>query len=488
MTAVIVLENLKRWKLDLPGVEVVRARDYLTQPEWGARRNVRLFNLCHTSGYQTTGYYVSLLADGRGHRPLPSVTTLQDLKDDPLRTRTQYELWDLMQRKLRRLKSDEFALSIYFGKNVSAQYSDLAHALFSRFPAPLMRARFARNDAGEWELSALRGIGMSDVPDAHVPFVTEELGRNFIRRKRVTAKKSARFDLAILVNAKAIDAPSDPEAIQRFVRAAREEGIAAETISKEDAPRIAEFDALFLRETTAVNHHTYRLARRAEHEGLVVIDDPTSIVRATNKVFLAEAFARRNIPHPQTMIVDPGTAGRVAETLGFPCVLKRPDSSFSAGVVKARTPAELETHLREFFAVSALVIAQAWTPSEFDWRVGVLGGKALFTCRYGMAPGHWQIQRVDSGGKRHYGTVEPVALEEAPPALLDVATRAAAVVGEGLYGVDVKERDGSFLVMEVNDNPNLDHGCEDLLLGDDLYRAVMRYFVARLETRVGDNR
>jgi glutathione synthase/RimK-type ligase-like ATP-grasp enzyme len=486
MTAVVVLENPKRWNLDLPGVEVVRARDYLTDPSWGARRGARVFNLCRTSGYQTTGYYVSLLADGRGHRPLPSVITLQDLKDDPLRTQANLELWELTQRRLRRLKSDAFTLSVYFGRNVSKQYGDLAHALFSRFPAPLLRAQFERRADCAWELSRLRAIGLADVPDAHKEFVSGELARNFVRRTRVTPQKPARFDLAILVNPKEIDAPSRPDAIQRFVRAAREEGIAAETIHKEDAARIAEFDALFLRETTGVNHHTYRLARRAESEGLIVIDDPRSIVRATNKVFLAEAFARRNIPHPKTLILDPGTSSRVEKELGLPCVLKRPDSSFSAGVVKVHDAEELAHHLAGFFTQSALVIAQAWTPSEFDWRVGVLGGEALFVCRYGMAPGHWQIQRVDNAGKRHYGSVEALRVEDAPPALLDTATRAAAVVGEGLYGVDVKECDGRFLAMEVNDNPNIEHGDEDQVLGDELYRKVMQYFVRRLEARASE--
>ncbi len=50
---------------------------------------------------------------------------------------------------------------------------------------------------------------------------------------------------------------------------------------------------LFIRETTYVDHHSFRFSRRAEAEGLVVIDDPQSILRCTNKVFLAEAFARR---------------------------------------------------------------------------------------------------------------------------------------------------------------------------------------------------
>ena len=81
-------------------------------------------------------------------------------------------------------------------------------------------------------------------------------------------------------------------------------------MGREDYGRIAEFDALFLRETTRVDHHTYRFARRAAAEGLVLIDDPESILRCTNKVYQAELFARHKIACPPTMVVHAENAGR----------------------------------------------------------------------------------------------------------------------------------------------------------------------------------
>ena len=90
-------------------------------------------------------------------------------------------------------------------------------------------------------------------------------------------------------------------AIRRFARAAHELGVDTTEIHPDDYGRIAEFDALFIRETTAVDHHSFRFARRATSEGLIVIDDPESIVRCCNKVFLAEAFARAGIPRPRTL-------------------------------------------------------------------------------------------------------------------------------------------------------------------------------------------
>ena len=65
--------------------------------------------------------------------------------------------------------------------------------------------------------------------------------------------------------------------------------------------------------------------------------------------------------------------------------------------------------------------------------------------------------------------------------------RAARLIGDGLYGVDVKEFAGRFLVIEVNDNPNIESGYEDAVIGDRLYRAVMSWFRRRLDARGSGN-
>jgi glutathione synthase/RimK-type ligase-like ATP-grasp enzyme len=47
----------------------------------------------------------------------------------------------------------------------------------------------------------------------------------------------------------------------------------------------------------------------------------------------------------------------------------------------------------------------------------------------------------------------------------------------------VKQSGGKFYMIEVNDNPNIDAGCEDLVLRDELYRRIMELFVSRIERR-----
>jgi glutathione synthase/RimK-type ligase-like ATP-grasp enzyme len=178
-----------------------------------------------------------------------------------------------------------------------------------------------------------------------------------------------------------------------------------------------------------------------------------------------------------------GNAEEIAEAVGLPCVLKRPDSAFSRGVVRVETQGKLAERLDEFLRDSELVVAQAYTPSSFDWRIGVLGGVPLYACRYHMARGHWQIVATGAAGRRRYGRVEALPLERAPSGAVELAVQAANLIGDGLYGVDVKEANGGFLVMEVNDNPNVDAGYEDAVLGDRLYLAVMDWFRHRLDER-----
>ena len=106
-----------------------------------------------------------------------------------------------------------------------------------------------------------------------------------------------------------------------------------------------------------------------------------------------------------------------------------------------------------------------------------------------MAPGHWQIQKAEGATERRYGKHETVPIEAAPSRVVDLALKATGLIGRGFYGVDIKELEGGqLMVMEVNDNPNIEAGVEDEVLGEELYLAIMRSFFARLERRGQEGR
>jgi glutathione synthase/RimK-type ligase-like ATP-grasp enzyme len=484
MRQLIIVDNPKSWDFDIPGVDVVAAKTYLMDDMYSKLKRAKVYNLCKSYRYQTTGYYVSLLAAARGHTPIPNILTIQDFKSQTIIRVVSEELQELFQKNFSGLLSDSFTLSIYFGKNLAKRYDKLAARLFNQFQAPFLRAEFLKKD-GEWILRTIHPISSSDIPEGHRDFIITVAQEYFKKRSRSVSKKQYAYDLAILVNPKEEFPPSDAKAIQRFIRSAESLGFYTELITREDFSRLNEFDALFIRETTGVNHHTYRFARRAMAEGLVVIDDPESILKCTNKVYLAELLSRHQIPAPETLIISSENAPAAAEKLGFPCILKQPDSSFSQGVVKADNQESYERLTKQLLLKSDLLIVQSFIPTEFDWRIGVLNNKPIYACRYHMARKHWQIYKRTGDGKTQAGNSDTIPLNDVPKNVLEIALKAASLIGNGLYGVDLKETGGEVYVIEINDNPSIDSGFEDTLLKDQLYDLIMNDIMRRIEESKG---
>ena len=82
----------------------------------------------------------------------------------------------------------------------------------------------------------------------------------------------------------------------------------------------------------------------------------------------------------------------------FPLVLKIPDGSFSRGVVKVEDPDQLRVHAATLFEKSALILAQEFLYTDFDWRIGILNRRPIFACQYFMSKNHWQIYKHNASG------------------------------------------------------------------------------------------
>ena len=166
MNVLLVVNSTKNWPLDIGGVRVVSARDYLTDPAFSEERNLKVFNLCRSYRYQTAGYYVSLLAAARAHRPMPDINTIQDLKSQTVVKTLSEDLEEKIQHALKPISSDHFTLSIYFGRNMAKRYDSLSLHLFNIFQAPLLRAEFIRSADG-WQLKSIDTIAINDIPESH---------------------------------------------------------------------------------------------------------------------------------------------------------------------------------------------------------------------------------------------------------------------------------------------------------------------------------
>lgn len=479
MLSIVVVNQLADWNFDLKDVEVVTSRCYLTDSRYSELRNVRVYNLCRSHRYQGLGYYVSLLAEARGHRVFPSITTMQDIKSLTIMRVISDELDNLIQKSFSKLKSTEFDLSVYFGENVAKQYEKISKQLYNLFQVPLFKAHFIYNK--KWILQNISPIPLNELPDHHKPYFVK-FANMYFSKKRIypTKKTKSIYDLAILINPEERVPPSDKKAINLFQEAAESLGFRTKLITKDDFSRIPEFDALFIRETTSVNHHTYRFARRASAENMVVIDDPESILKCTNKVYLAEIMKKFKISMPKTVIVHKDNRELVMKNLGLPCVLKQPDGSFSTGVVKIDDQKALEEELDKFINRSELIIAQEFIPTDFDWRIGILDKKPLYACKYYMAKNHWQIYNWHAS-KQIMGRFETLPINKVPRKVLEIALKAASLIGDGFYGVDLKQlEDGRVVVIEINDNPSIDHGVEDNVMNERLYSSIMQFFLEHI--------
>lgn len=479
MYKTIVVVDDSSSDLSSVAAEVITFERYLADYPKKGEPKTRIINLCDTEHYLSRGYYCSLLAEARRHKVLPSVSTINDLR--------AFGSESIAFTSLGKLSLDASTPEeclVFFGDANVPELTTLGRRIFDRYPAPILRVRFEnRNGAHSIAVERL-ALSQLDADQCRaflgaLEKFTQDVWRAPVSRGRL------RWDLAILVNPDEPTPPSDREALQRFVKAAAKVGINAQTITANESAQILQFDGLFIRETTAIDHHTYRMARRAEREGLVVIDDPTSILRCCNKVYLHDAFTYQGVPSLKTEVViacSEDELDRLESVFTYPMVIKLPESSFSKGVFKVRDRQELQTRISELLKQTALLLVQEYLFTEFDWRIGVLGGRAIYACRYHMARNHWQI--YNHGAKRFSsGGYDTLPTFEAPKAVLDAALKAAKMIGNGLYGVDIKQKDKQVYVIEVNDNPSIDCGVEDEYLGAELYMQIMSEFAMRLEKR-----
>lgn len=449
-------------------------RDYpkLNEPK------IRIINLCDTARYLSHGYYCSLLAEARQHRVVPSVKTINALRDKTV------SLW--FDRSMLGNTADDGSASFIMcmGESSNAAFAKIAARIYQSYTCPILNIVLVPGEEGVH--AQVSRSSLSELDEKQRAFCLEVLQSNAGKSWRVRgANKKYRWDMAMLVDAKESVPPSNKGALARFVKAGEKLGMRVHQVSANDLKTVNQYDALFIRQTTAIDHVTYRLACEAESHGLVVFDDSESILRCCNKVFLHDAFQYNNVPSPRTLVIDDvseQTLDNLEKTFSYPIVLKMPEGSFSKGVFKVANREKLKEVAQGMLDDSALVLAQEYLYTDYDWRIGVLNGRVLYACRYYMASNHWQI--YNHGSKRNFsGGFDALPTFEVPSFVLNAALKAAAVVGDGFYGIDIKTIENKAFVLEVNDNPNIDQGIEDAYLGEELYMQIMSEFLRRLEAR-----
>lgn len=522
-TPIVVSETAR---LPIPvDLAVTSVEDYLEGEGPTLSTDLVVINLCRSYQYLSRGYYVSLLADARGQRAIPSLGTLeavanpysylQTLKEAGLpiieyRVRGRRVLprvivpradgpdgapagapliaVDQEQGAIRyaRTRTGYREITGIFGRTLDEEFRRIARALFRHFPVPILRIRLHHYEDEEgWRVGQIFPGLVHQLDPPELELLSAELrSRRFVSRPADPGPSRA-YRIACLWEPDDPFAPSDEETLEKFEKAATRQNALFEVIGKNDLDSVAEYDALFIRTTTAIDHYSFAFAQRADSLDIPVIDDPSSTIRCSNKVYLYELFRKNGLPTPRTVTISRDWTPQEVSDLGYPLIVKQPDGTFSAAVKRAEDVDELRETASEMFRRSPLLVVQEYIPTEFDWRVGVLEGRVLYACRYFMVKGHWQIVGKTRSGRPRYGKVEAVPLDRLPDSIETVALQAAALIGDGLYGIDVKEAATGPMIIEINDNPDIWVGEEDGVQRAELYDAIIASFIRRIQEGLG---
>jgi glutathione synthase/RimK-type ligase-like ATP-grasp enzyme len=515
MRFVIVLDPPGR--PELASFPVWTADEYLEGKRQALQPTAVVLNLCKSYQYLSKGYYVSLLADARAQRIFPALEMIEEinnpfayfrvLREGDLDTIDfkvvrggrrllprvivpepgKSEILEATERSdgqkggvhYRASSQAYVEITSVFGKTLDRRFQRQARTIFRLYSFPLMRIRMY-HEPEDWKVGQIFPASLAQLKPVEIRLLVEELSKgNFVRQEQ-PAPRHKPHRIACLFDPADRFKPSWEDTLEKFERVALRKGVLFEVISKDDLARLPEYDALFIRTVTALDHFSFTFAQQAYSLGIPVIDDPQSIMKCSNKVYLHELFEREGIPTPRTLIVSRRTPRETLMALGLPLIIKLPQGTFSAAVKKAEDKTQLETILREMFKESPLLIVQEFAPTPFDWRICVLEGRMLFAARYYQAKDHWQIARRFESGFTRFGKVEAVPASKVPPDVKRVALKGAALIGKGLYGVDIKELKGKALMIEINDNPNIDTGYEDTVEKDRIYEKIITCFLRRV--------
>ncbi len=284
--------------------------------------------------------------------------------------------------------------------------------------------------------------------------------------------------LGIFVDRKTLSNSEQLNALIRCRDVAEGMGHDVDFIFPVDISRIPGMDAIFIRARTDPMNVTYVAARMASFYGIPVIDDPQSIRICSDKVNMYSHLIKKHVSMPRTIFlskydVTVEEVTRLFDELGSPLIVKEPSTSFSLRVEKVHDIAEFFRVARRFIRLSDWIVVQQYIESRYDWRVGVIGGQLLYACKYTIPSDTFKIQASVNGHLVYCG-VESVTPDKVPPHVIRLGIDAANAIGNGLYGVDIKNSNGDAYVIEVNDNPSIESG------EDDCYPHVFEQIVSHL--------
>jgi RimK family alpha-L-glutamate ligase len=205
--------------------------------------------------------------------------------------------------------------------------------------------------------------------------------------------------------------------------------------------------------------------------GVRVLNAPSALLTAHDKLLTARGLARAGVPHPATGLA------LLGQPISFvaPVVVKPRFGSWGRDVVLCpdaealeRTLADLEQHA--WFRAQGALVQELVPPRGYDLRLVVAGGRVVGAVERRAAPGEWRTNVALGAARRPVvPSAEACGLAEA----------AASAAGADLVGIDLLPTDDGFVVLELN-------GAVDFTRAYARDADVFRATVRALEDTVAD--
>jgi RimK family alpha-L-glutamate ligase len=208
--------------------------------------------------------------------------------------------------------------------------------------------------------------------------------------------------------------------------------------------------------------------------GVEVLNRPSTLVAAHDKLLTARALRRAGLPHPHTWLIAEGMPSPAPE---LPLVLKPRFGSWGRDVVLCRTRDELAAALervsfRGWFREHGALAQELVPPLGWDLRIVVAAGRVVGAARRVAAPGEWRTN-VSLGGR-----CEPFT---PPPLARTLAVAAAAAIRGDLIGIDLLPTRSGYVVSELNGA--VDFRPAYALDGDDVFVETVGALLAAVPSR-----
>ena len=256
MTGWVILVDQAR---DFPNAEtphkVITTSDYLARPKlFAGPGRAKIINLSRSYNYQSKGYYASLLAEARGHRIIPTVETMLELREHKLYEQSLPDLEEALNVAAQRARANEdatFDLLFCFGLSQDPRFEAFGRLLFDWYRCPALEVTITPGK--RWKIDRLRARPLGKLGPEEAAFFRAALQQHTERDWRnPRARAVAKYSLAVLHDPQEKLPPSSVETIRYFQKFAERHSVDVEVLSKRQLAELAEFDGLFIRATTSI--------------------------------------------------------------------------------------------------------------------------------------------------------------------------------------------------------------------------------------------